>query len=212
MSHSQRGNALFLILIAVALFAALSFAVTQSSRSGGSNPSKEQGIVEAAKITQIGADLQSAALRMKLSGTAIDTITLHTVAGTGGPVASAVPCSSGATCLFGPDGGGATFIPLSTHVAKSGATEAFTNLFEIADNAKVDGIANNAPILLYMANGISEETCRNLNKGLGIDGIPQDLSFVAGTPIDAATGKEAACYQASDSPTLYTYYHVLAVP
>lgn len=62
---NQNGNALFLILIAVALFAALSYAVTQSSRQTGTQ-NKETLRLQAGELLQYGAQLQHAAQRMKL--------------------------------------------------------------------------------------------------------------------------------------------------
>lgn len=50
--HSETGNVLFIILIAVALFAALSFAVSQSSRSGNADISKEQMAIGVAALNQ----------------------------------------------------------------------------------------------------------------------------------------------------------------
>lgn len=59
------GNALFLILIAVALFAALSYAITSSDRGGG-NISREQSRLLAGQIVQFGSLIEAAIQRMKL--------------------------------------------------------------------------------------------------------------------------------------------------
>lgn len=55
--ESSSGNALFLILIAVALFAALSCAVTNSGRGGGGTD-KEQAIIESTRLNKFVASAQ----------------------------------------------------------------------------------------------------------------------------------------------------------
>ena len=65
--YAQSGNVLFMILIAVALFAALSYAVTSSSRSGGNNASRESLQIEGAQIAQYVTGIQNSIMRMKIS-------------------------------------------------------------------------------------------------------------------------------------------------
>ena len=69
-SHSrqtaEQGNVLFLILIAVALFAALSYAVTLTTRSGGGNVGKEKAQLLVDQISQYGAVLSNAVTRVIL--------------------------------------------------------------------------------------------------------------------------------------------------
>jgi hypothetical protein len=63
----QDGNVLFLILIAVALFAALSYAVTSSSRSSSQGISKEKAKLYSANMLNFATSLENAITRMRIN-------------------------------------------------------------------------------------------------------------------------------------------------
>lgn len=62
----QRGNILFLILLAVVLFAALSYAVTQSTRGGGNNANAESAEAAGSAIVQFLIDMETQITRSKM--------------------------------------------------------------------------------------------------------------------------------------------------
>ncbi len=73
---NERGNALFLILIAVALFAALSYAITNSSRGGG-DTSRETEEIAISQVLQFANSMSVAIQRLTLFGCADDEITFE---------------------------------------------------------------------------------------------------------------------------------------
>ncbi|PJB70017.1 MAG: hypothetical protein CO093_09045 [Alphaproteobacteria bacterium CG_4_9_14_3_um_filter_47_13] len=108
-AHNKRGNVLFLILIAVALFAALSYAMTRSSRSGSGDAGKETLALQAAQITQYATGLENSIMRMRLSNGCSDTNISFTnpfVADYEHPVPPADQCK-----VFHPQGGGWSYTP-----------------------------------------------------------------------------------------------------
>lgn len=67
LSRSQRGNVLFLILIAVALFAALTYAVTQTARTNTADSGREKQDMLAAEILDYAAMIDASIQRLRLS-------------------------------------------------------------------------------------------------------------------------------------------------
>ncbi len=65
---SQRGNILFLILLAVVLFAALSYAVTSGMRGGGNDASPEKAQALASQIVNHATLVENTIQRLKVSG------------------------------------------------------------------------------------------------------------------------------------------------
>jgi len=100
-NHSQKGNVLFLILIAVALFAALSYAVTSSSRSSGKDSSAETLRLQYSTIQSYVTAMRSSLTRMIIGGIAVEEIGFDPPVDWGPLSAAALQRN-----LFHPSGGG----------------------------------------------------------------------------------------------------------
>lgn len=97
--ETERGNVLFLILIAVALFAALSYAVTQSTRSGSGDASGETNLINSAQLAQYPAGVRTSVVRMVIGGISVDQLVFD------GPTNFGV-ISDLRYAVFHPQGGG----------------------------------------------------------------------------------------------------------
>jgi hypothetical protein len=232
----ERGNALFLILIAVALFAALSYAITQSGRGGG-NVSSQTNLITAGQVTEEPADVRAAVTRMMVTGAAASTITYTGTASStdvfdqvsGGGGATDVPppvaaCSLAADCakwFYVTASTSHTSGIFVTGVGTAGATAA-NDLggLGMAVLQGTNGLGTQA--------GVTSAVCTAIQKGLGFS-TPSSLIVGANGPVAWATqgtyvpagsvttvadagnalkGQDYACFQNSTSGN-NAYYAVL---
>lgn len=210
---AQGGNALFLILIAVALFAALSYAITQSSRSGSGSVTRETNALQAARTVQMAATLRTAALRLQMSGVKVTDMKL--IADGSDPTS---PCTeTDGTCLFTPEGGGATFPRVGKEVPAEiydQGLDQFKSDNGIPSIAVIEAKTNSGGTVVLGAGsntgpdagvailGIRKDVCEAINKGLGIAGIPLlDMTLYISTQPDYNTadigGKIEGCINAA---------------
>lgn len=155
----EKGNVLFLILIAVALFAALSYAVTQSTRSGGGSTEKETNLLNSASLTQYPTSLRTAVVRMILNGADLDDIGFDPPSGFSG--------NSTAFLVFHPDGGGAVFQQAPSDAMSSNSSGAwyYNGNFEVGEIGQSGAGGND---LIAFLPGIGQSICKKLNEELGV--------------------------------------------
>lgn len=165
--QNQKGNILFLILIAVALFAALSYAVTQSTRSGGGDATKEKMAADAAAFIQYTAGLEAHIQRMNVGdGVAVDKFNF----GAGGR-GWTQPCNEDKCKVF-TDTGGKFNTP--AHPKNQYLIAPYQNSTQQFGNPvllRVKGVGSDLADLVYYYQGFTEAFCKQLNKGLGLGEI-----------------------------------------
>jgi hypothetical protein len=167
--QSERGNVLFLILIAVALFAALSYVVTQSTRSGGGTTEREQSILNSAQMTQYPTALRTAIIRMILGGTRIENVLFN--------APDAFSTISVNRLVFHPNGGGAVFQTAPADLMAGTANQQGSWNFNAEYHVVGLGVDTvNGNDLIAFLPGVSAAVCRQANEQLGI------------TPVGSACG------------------------
>lgn len=228
--EGERGNVLFLILIAVALFAALSYAVTQSTRSGGGDASRETTVVNASQITQYPAAIKTAITRMMLTNSvAADDLKFDAP-----PFTSLTTATLQSQGVFYPGstsggGGGAPYVqaPSSVMLSNTPGTWYYNGENQVKDIGTYSATtsASNADVIAFLP-GVTLAVCQSIHQRLGISTTIPDLNAAAlitansmdasdpnidagGAIISHATldGQPQGCFQ---KPTgTYIYYHVL---
>lgn len=235
---SESGNVLFLILIAVALFAALSYAVTQSTRGGG-NADDETSLISSASLTQYPASLKTSLLRMQISnGVTDEQLEFNNPA-------SAVTCVTTGNCVFDADGGGASYQQAPSSVMANSSLGSWTfnaenEVMNIGTSGSGDAVTAGTADVTAFLDGIRAGICLKINQELGImtnaqavgdipdenanidvttnvDGTNVEATFTpaGGTIGDTGTsnttlldGQPFGCFQ--DNGGNYVYYHVLS--
>ncbi|AEP10240.1 hypothetical protein [Micavibrio aeruginosavorus] len=230
----ERGNVLFLILIAVALFAALSYAVTQSTRSGSGDASGETNLISSAQLTQYPAGIRTSIVRMIIAGAQVEDLLFNP------PSDFASIAGEENYGVFHPQGGGSVFTNASADMLEAGADGRwYFNMQAEITNVGINGAGGND--LIAFLPGMSRNVCRKINDELGIvatggndangDAIPTGPNYIPTgaqeggntnymnegytAPGSAAvtigldfTGQPFGCYDANNSGD-YVYYHVL---
>lgn len=168
MKH-QSGNALFLILIAVALFAALSYALTSSGRGSG-NIDREQADIIAARILSQISDWESRRQRLELLGIYDEVLYDNSAENNSATCINSKNGTTYSPCttigMFHPDVGGAPPFALPE---RDVASDFYLNYYEfILEQRSVSGTVLGTTLpdrYIYIAS-LPEEVCKALNAKL----------------------------------------------
>lgn len=178
----ERGNILFIILIAVALIGMLTAAVQYSSRPEGANIDNETMIVRAGDVQRAADELARAILFIRENGVSESDIRF---AGPGMPsdygAFDADPAKNKGQ-VFHAQGGAAKYRnPPGDVLAVPGQT------WEFYGGTAIPQVGSNKADLVAVVPNVSKQFCETINRMNGLTGQPRDDGTGAGSCIHAGT-------------------------
>lgn len=182
----RSGNVLFLILLAVALFAALSYAVTQAGRSSGKDISDEKLSLEVNELLSFSNAVKAAILRMKLISGCKDTeISFQSSEWFKSTFYDNPNSPADHSChVFHPEGGGVAFKDILRDLDNvlsydtSGDPSTYAHIFsgkagvlDVGANTNQGPIGNELILIVH----VNENFCRLVNEKLGVISAGESL-------------------------------------
>lgn len=161
----ESGNVLFYILIAIILFAALSFTMSQMNRGGGGESNKELRQLQASEILQYTRALQTAVHNMKIEGIEDGQISFETPS-----VAGYNYASCGDACKLFLAGGGMAYMTPVIDDWLDGDQIASPNYGQwvFSGDNNVINVGTAAPDLLAILPWIRMDLCMEINNLMSI--------------------------------------------
>tara|TARA_B100000686_G_scaffold143759_1_gene151299 strand:- start:57 stop:701 length:645 start_codon:yes stop_codon:yes gene_type:complete len=208
----EAGNALFLILIAVALFAALSYAVTQSGRGGG-GADQEQTSLDVARLFQYASNIDQAVMRMMIINRCSETGISFEGAEFGNYSHS--PAAKAECKLYDSEGGGLPYERLDFSTVGSKNPAFYRDI-------SVVGVGTGASDLVMVMHNVGSDVCAEIFRREGLpvfpagDGVGGANIFkgiypppagVIGDQAAELAGHMAGCF--ADGPDYKHFYYVL---
>lgn len=206
--HTQKGSVLFFILIAVALFAALSYVVSGMMRGGGSTDvSDEEAKIYAGEIIDYAGSVRQTVQDLRISNNCSDTeISFENEFVSGYANGTDTACQ-----IFDNDGGGMNWSSAASQFNDG------TNWLFVASNV-VDGVGSSDPDLILVLQNLNVSICTAINEKSGITDLGTDTAidftqftgtYASTQTIDSADGNMMGCLYYVNSGNNPFFYQVL---
>jgi hypothetical protein len=166
---NDRGNAFLYILIAIVLFAALTYALVRNHDAGGAASEIDEGRVAVAAdaILAYAVSTQTAISQMDRMGTTADEIDFIL------PSEATFNDTPTLDKLFHPDGGGLIYKPLPKDAIDSTVTSPAAG-FYVGQFNNFEWSPTTAQDVIFSAYGLTETVCARLNRQItGDPAIPE---------------------------------------
>lgn len=186
-SNPQRGSALFIVLIGIALFVALSFALSQSG-DGAKNISNEKLRLLASDVIDMGNNLSDATALLRLHKVPDTSISFENSIVAGYTNAA---CTTDSCKLFSFNGGGLDW-EIPQQDVNGGANWGMTG------NIAIQNIGSSSAELIALLPDVASSVCSRINVLLGIHDASTAPVTIAALTANQFTGAYAV------APTLLT--------